>query len=715
MKTIILFSLIAWVNISLFYGQVIMQKIDPNSLDKSLSYLLENAPTTSMPKFSFDLVQKEYEDNLSIIPPRFGYAFKTDIKNQNDGSWVTLGKNRVWTLTIKSEGALSINLIFNDFHLIKDSEFYIYNGSRDIKLGPVLYENNNIKRKFSTDIFEGSSVTLILFEPVTSIEKSTISVSRVIHGYATFCSFDDALLNCHINASCPLGNDLANEKNAVARILIHDGQSCCSGTLINNACYNYIPYFLTAFHCIDFDYDRILDNDEILDIDTWAFSYKYISPSCTPSSEPATWTTFSGASYRAANNETDFLLTEMDTKPTSTSGLAYSGWSNSDDFPFEDEGTSALHHPRGDVMKFSGDDDEPLENASSVRVYYVYPTVYFDMAAGTLWETDLDTGAVEPGSSGSPLFDPNNRIIGQLVSAQVDCPPETAHYGKFNESWDRSANNNEQLEHWLDPENLGATAINTVLIPYITGHSLVCYSPSKTFTLYNRAANSVYWTTSSNLYIVSGQNTNALTVRALYSYSSGDGWVQANLYTGSCGVVTVRYENFWVGVPEPTITGEQYPGCGDINWYFLDPDDMWGTYSWSVTYKLSILGSSVGHKAQIRADEEGTSTIYCDVTNTCGTDHGSLQVFVGECFDFLIIPNPAHDYFDIKIDNTKTDINKLEDYDINIINTQNITIYQQITSNPLIRISTKELLPGIYVVQLIYKGKSYAKQLIVNH
>lgn len=714
MKTIFLFCLIAEINIPMGFGQVLMQKINPSSIDKSSSNLLENAPTILMPKFTFDLIQKQYEDSRSIVPPRFGYAFKTDINNQNNGSWVTSGQKKIWSLTIKSEGALSINLIFSYFYLSEGSEFYIYNDTRDTKFGPVLYENNSVKRKLATDIFDGPSVTLILFEPISSKTKSSISVSRVIHGYATYCSFDDATLECHINASCSQADGLANEKNAIARILVNDGQSCCSGTLINNACYNYIPYFLTAFHCIDFDEDRELDIDEIGDIDTWAFSYKYISPNCTPSSQPSSWITFSGASYRAANDESDFLLTEMDTKPNSTTGLTYSGWSNSDNFPFEDQGTRALHHPGGDVMKFSSSTDEPSENANPVRFYYEYPNSYFDMAAGTLWELYFNNGATEGGSSGSPLFDPNNRSIGQLVGNITGCPPELAYYGKFNESWDRSAVDTLQLEHWLDPENLGSTSVNTVLIPYITGHSIVCYSPSKTFNLYNRAADSVYWTKSSNLYIVSGQNTNALTVRALSSTSSGEGWVQANLYIETCGVVTVRYENFWVGVPEPTIDGEQYPGCGDINWYFLDPDDYWGTYSWSVTYQLSILGSSLGKKAQIRADEEGTATIYCDVTNTCGTNHGSLQVWA-DCWGFFMSPNPANEYVEITIDDTKTDISKLGEYNINIINAQNMTFSQLRTAQPSIRVSTKDLLPGMYVVQLIYKEKSYTKQLVVSH
>lgn len=246
----------------------------------------------------------------------------------------------------------------------------------------------------------------------------------------------------------------------------------------------------------------------------------------------------------------------------------------------------------------------------------------------------------------------------------------------------------------------------------LTGANLVCSSPNQTYVLNDRpSGTSVSWTKSTNLNEFS-HTSDSFTV---YSTGNGVGWVQANITNNGCNDPAPIIKNIaWIGTPDPTITGEQYPGCGDINWYFLDPDDMWGTYSWSVTYNLSVLGSSLGHKAQIRANQEGTSTIYCDVTNTCGTNHGSLQVFVGECFDFLIIPNPTHDYINIQIDETTTDINELDSYEITIINLQNIVVLQQRTSNPITKLSVKDLFPGIYFVQIVFKGKFYTKQFIIN-
>ena len=285
-------------------------------------------------------------------------------------------------------------------------------------------------------------------------------------------------------------------------------------------------------------------------------------------------------------------------------------------------------------------------------------------------------------------------------------------YGCLYRSWTGGSHDTSRLSHWLDPNNTGAQVFNT-MYPYITGPDIVCTSNS-TFTLYNRPPGAtVNWTKSSNLVYVSGQGTNNYVVKAYSIYSPGPGWVNATL--SSSGRDNSIYKYPWVGVPpEPTIDGEQYPGCGDINWYFLVSDYLPETYSWSVTYQLSILGSSSGKKAQIRADEEGDAMIYCDVTNTCGTNHGSLQVWV-DCWGFFMSPNPANEYVEITIDDTKTDISKLDEYNINIINVQNIAVSQLRTAQPSIRVSTKDLLPGMYVVQLIYKEKSYTKQLIISH
>ncbi len=260
-------------------SQIIVEKIKPVSITSTLRFYLENAPVIEMSEFNYKWIEEEEKRNVSNIrPPRFGYAYKTEINIISDGKWTQEGSLSIWTLTLKSKGALSLNLIFGEFYLIDGAEFNIYNEDGTIRYGPVTSENIKTSRKLATDIIKGSAITLILTEPKTlENSRSVISISYVVHGFTTACDFGGSELACQINASCSQANGLANEKYAVARILVGNGQYCCSGSLINNTCNDYTPYFLTAFHCIDFDENRILSSGEQDDTETWEFSFKYIS------------------------------------------------------------------------------------------------------------------------------------------------------------------------------------------------------------------------------------------------------------------------------------------------------------------------------------------------------------------------------------------------------------------------------------------------------
>jgi hypothetical protein len=66
-----------------------------------------------------------------------------------------------------------------------------------------------------------------------------------------------------------------------------------------------------------------------------------------------------------------------------------------------------------------------------------------------------DDGVTEPGSSGSPLFDQNGRIIGQLYGGAAACSGTNNNgqydfYGRFGTSWDLGA------QQYLSPASCGA-------------------------------------------------------------------------------------------------------------------------------------------------------------------------------------------------------------------------------------------------------------------
>ncbi len=106
--------------------------------------------------------------------------------------------------------------------------------------------------------------------------------------------------------------------------------------------------------------------------------------------------------------------------------------------------------------------------------------------------------------------------------------------------------------------------------------------------------------------------------------------------------------------------------------------------------------------------------VFVDVTNTCGSKEERLIVWV-DCFDFFIFPNPADDIVEIKLDDSKIDLNNIQEYEIKLYNSQQIILSSLKSKSISNKIDISHLTNGAYWVQVVYQGKPYYKQLIVNH
>ena len=83
------------------------------------------------------------------------------------------------------------------------------------------------------------------------------------------------------------------------------------------------------------------------------------------------------------------------------------------------------------------------------------------------WKPVFDSGTIEKGSSGSPLFNEAKRVVGQLHGGGDGsyCPPVYKYYGKFNLSWGGGNTNNTRLKTWLDPLGTNPNYLNECLHP----------------------------------------------------------------------------------------------------------------------------------------------------------------------------------------------------------------------------------------------------------
>lgn len=187
---------------------------------------------------------------------------------------------------------------------------------------------------------------------------------------------------------------------------------------------------LTAFHCIDIGVlPGSLSAAEIDQAEHWMFKFGYKKHTCTGSDYILLGISYNGATFRAAYCPTDFALVEMTSNPGTVmySNATWLGWDKSGNTPLS--GTF-IHHPLGEPMKISFD-----INTLSLHDGIINWDNNTSSPVNTHWETTLDNGVVQPGSSGSPLLDQNKRVVGQLHGGKASCSYNVVTYsGAFHRS-----------------------------------------------------------------------------------------------------------------------------------------------------------------------------------------------------------------------------------------------------------------------------------------
>ena len=670
------------------------------------------------------LAQDSIEARLGY-PFRFGKKLNVDIDLINESTSVQRGDTTYFTYEIKSPSAYSINLIFDQFELNDNSALYIYNNEGNFIYGPVTSKNNPPNGIFWTDLIEGDHIILELIElNNNSNKKNQLHISKVVHGYKRIFPTPDDFGDswpypCNIDIACPEGDNWRVEGNAVAMLLV-DEDRFCSGSLINNTAYDFKGYLLTAFHCLDWPYINCsLSLDEKNAANNWLFRLQYESPSCN-GIEGTEYITMNGANFRAAYQPTDFALLELYTTPTLAT---YAGWQRTTYSPNIGVG---IHHPEGDVKKISLDLDLVTSYGSQIE----WPPAYCISPPNTHWRVDFDQGTTQGGSSGSPLFNENYRIVGQLHGGETGCAPITKYYGRFNISWTGEGTNDTRLSNWLDPINSGVLYLDTKYSTSATlsGPTLVC-SGGAAYTVSNVPPNcTLFWENGPNLTRISAQGSNPCTFS---STDNGPSWIRVKIKTNSNnGYVTLPQHNVWSGVPILNVSGPEFGYTYNTYTFYANP----GAYSnpTSYTWILNpLLGNNVynyGSYADIAFYDpwEGYQVI-SRAQNTCGL--GDYSVWNISIYDggeeYSLFPNPASEVLTVTVKRFTSTANgfidKLVDNEINIIYTIRIFDFYGNLQLSTTRSGSSFTLPisnlkdGNYIVQIANGKKSSNLQLVIKH
>ncbi|MGB1318937.1 MAG: trypsin-like serine peptidase, partial [Flavobacteriales bacterium] len=335
--------------------------------------------------------------------------------------------------------------VFTEFNIPKGSELFVYDKEQTHFIGSFNYTNQQANGMLATSLVYGEDV-IVEFSAKESIglENLDLTIGKIVHAYRGISSkFEEIKYgrgpfgnsgSCNINVNCSEGDDWQVEKKSVA-LIVNGGSAHCTGALVNNTANDGHPYFLTANHCITGS------------VGNWVFYFNHETSGCSGNSGP-TNQSVSGATEVASNGGSDFGLFEINNGNAIPGNFnaEWAGWDRSDN---EGDVSSAtgIHHPAGDLKKICHEEDAPYHAIQGGAAVW-----YIDQ-----WED----GTTEGGSSGSPLFNQDHRIIGQLYGGSASCNNQSGAdwYGRFGVSWD-SNSSTTRLRDWLDPGNTGVTTLD---------------------------------------------------------------------------------------------------------------------------------------------------------------------------------------------------------------------------------------------------------------
>ncbi|MFQ5495036.1 MAG: trypsin-like peptidase domain-containing protein, partial [Phycisphaerae bacterium] len=340
-----------------------------------------------------------------------------------DGAWSRLdGSKRVWTLALRAPGARGLRIHFSRFELPAGSRLMIggESGQR-----PLTYYGRgpHSGTSFWSELLEGAAAFIEYQDPTGRGPAPAIEIDRIAHIYAgdLFSAGHNAiaspqLLPCQEDVNCHPVDPTA--RDAVGRIVFSrpgEGTFVCSGVLLNDADPNtFAGYFLTANHCLDTQ--AMVDSAQVL----WFFERRTCGGKVTAGP------TSLGGTLLATSPSTDFTLFRLADDPADGQGFA--AWTT--EAPL---GTvRGIHHPGGGEKKFSeGFITNAGPSCASCCDKPVWRYIY----------NDWTIGATEGGSSGSPLFNENWEVIGQLFGtcAYVGITPACNNPQDYNNVYGRFA------------------------------------------------------------------------------------------------------------------------------------------------------------------------------------------------------------------------------------------------------------------------------------
>ena len=358
-------------------------------------------------------------------PLRYGAVIATALDSAQTGEWLQLpGGELVWRVAIASPGALSLGILFDRFELPPGAELYLHDPARTRVLGAYGAANRQENGMLAVEPLLGERVVIEYVQPADVATLPALRIGEVVHDYLGIL---DRLVveapvglsraGCLVDINCPDGDGYQDIKRSVIMVLM--GGGLCSAGLVNNTAEDGTPYFLTANHC------GSMTNVVAV--------FGYENSGCGPGGASQS-RTLSGATLLANSTRYDSQLYRLNSNPPASYAPFFAGWERGST---PASPAISISHPSGFPKKLARDDDGAVASGTDFRA---------------IWEL----GKLEGGSSGSPLFSGNKRVIGPACCvSDFFCNSQWGIYGQFGGFYD-----SRNLGQWLDPQGLDPQAFD---------------------------------------------------------------------------------------------------------------------------------------------------------------------------------------------------------------------------------------------------------------
>jgi len=432
-------------------------------------------PMQTVPRVDVAALRAEDRARSDRVGPyRVGTVIDTDLTPKSHGTWEQLPSGRwLWRLRIRSRDAVSLSVGFSQFRLPDGAALYVHGPGETVVRGPYTAADATSGQHW-TPLVRGEQLILELDVPANRRQAVALNIGHVTHGYRALPTRRDGTRpksgTCNLDVACEEADPWRDQVRAVGGYTLSRGQNqlFCTGVLMNSTAQDPRLLFLTAEHCVRTPSEAA----------SMVFYWNFQTAQCRQqgSDENATFPddsldvgawdqTSSGALLRARygsvhedgeiGGKPDLTLVEVDTDTVPASyDLYQSGWSREDASTQE---SVTIHHPSGHGKRISFD-----ENASRITGWAQPTDGTTHLRVGN-WEI----GTTEPGSSGAPLFDENQRVVGVLSGGLAGCGGdgdtddnnEPDWYGRLAAGFNKGDYQDDTFADWLDPANTGAMEI----------------------------------------------------------------------------------------------------------------------------------------------------------------------------------------------------------------------------------------------------------------